>query len=74
MNPEVNTRFTEQTEDTCRSNELGHMKVTRGQKYDHLGIILDSSLEDKLKVNIAYYAENIVAEFPEELNSRRKVP
>ena len=50
------------------------MKVTRGKKHDYLSIILDYSLDEKLKVDMAYYIENMVEEFPEVLNSKGKVP
>ena len=46
--------------------------MTRGKKYDYLSVILDYHSEEKLKVDIAYYADNMVEEFLEKLNSKGK--
>ena len=72
VDSKVNSRFAKQAEDTYGSDKLGYVKVIRGKKYNYLGIILDYSLDEKLKVDMVYYIENIVEEFPEILNSKGK--
>ena len=47
--------------------------MTREKKHDYLSMILDYYSKEKLKVDIACYAENMVEEFLEELNSKVKV-
>ena len=74
VDPEVNSRFAKWAEDTYGSDELGHVKVTRGKKHDYLGMILDYNLDGKLKVDMVYYIENMVEEFPEVLNGKGKAP
>ena len=49
------------------------MKVTRRKKYDYLGMILNYHFEEKLKVDIVCYTDNVVEELLEELNGKEKV-
>jgi predicted DNA-binding protein (UPF0278 family) len=48
------------------------MKVAREKRYKYLSMILDYCLEEKLKVDIECYINNIVEEFLEDLNSKAK--
>ena len=49
------------------SDEIGHVMVTRGTKHDYLGMILDYSQVGMLKVDMKYYIEAMLEEFPEEV-------
>ena len=48
--------------------------MIRGKKYNYLSMILNYYSKEKLKLNIAYYMDNMVKEFSEKLNSKGKVP
>ena len=74
VNPKVNTEFAKWAEDTYGSDELGHMKVTRGKRHDYLGMVLDYNDDEKLKVDMVYCIENMIKEFPEVLDGKGKAP
>ena len=50
------------------------MKLVTGKKHDYLGMILDYSEKGKLKVEMKYYIENMIKDFPYELKSKTKTP
>ena len=74
VDPKMNAEFAEWAENTYGSDELGHAKVTRGKRHDYLGMILDYNDNEKLKVDMIYYIENMIEEFPEVLNGKGKAP
>ena len=43
------------------------MTVTRGKQHDYLGMILDYNQVGALKVNMTYYIDAMLEEFPEEV-------
>ena len=49
------------------SDEIGHVTVTRGTKHDYLGMILDYSQVGALKVDMTYYIDAMLEEFPEKV-------
>ena len=63
----VNDDFYNWTESQYGSDEIGHVTVTRGTKHDYLGMILDYSQVGALKVDMKYYIEAMLEEFPEEV-------
>ena len=48
------------------------MKVTRGKKHNYLSIILYYHSQDKLKIDMEYYINNMVQKFLEELSGKGK--
>ena len=51
------------------SEEIGHVTVTRGTKHDYLGMILDYNQVGALKVDMTYYIDAMIEEFPEEVHT-----
>lgn len=74
VNKKVNDRFAEWCESKYGSDLNGHVQVTRGKRLDYLGMILDYSEKGILKVDMRYYIENMMAEFPEKLRSSNHKP
>jgi hypothetical protein len=69
VDPTVNDEFYNWTESQYGSDEIGHVTVTRGTKHDYLGMILDYSQVGALKVDMKYYIEAMLEEFPEEVST-----
>ena len=64
MDPKVNDEFATWAEQTYGSDKLGHVKVYRGKRHDYLGMILDYSLAGKLQVDMKYYIDKMIEEYP----------
>ena len=64
VDPKVNDNFYEWAEKTYGSEELGHVKIHHGKQYNYLGMILDYSLEGKLQVDMKYYIDKTIKEYP----------
>ena len=64
QDPEVNTKFAERCEKQYGSEELGHVRVTRGKIHDYLGMTLDYATKGKLKVDMREYINNMKKEWP----------
>ena len=67
VDPRVNDEFYQWAEKLYGSNETGHVTVTRGNRHDYLGMILDYSQVGALKVNMKYYIDAMLEEFPEDV-------
>ena len=70
----VNDEFHTWCENKYGSNTVGHVKVVRGDKHYYLAMILDYSKEGALKVDMRYYIDGIVEDFPYELKARKVAP
>ena len=64
LDSKVNDEFAAWAEQTYGSEELGHVKVHRGKRHDYLGMILDYSLAGKLQVDMKYYIDKMIEEYP----------
>ena len=53
---------------------IGHVDVARGNKHDYLVMILDYTEKNKLKLDMKYYIDNMIKEFPFELKEQKKTP
>ena len=71
VDPKVNDKFAEWCEKKCGSPELGHVKVTRGKRHDYLGMMLDYSIPSKLQVDMRYYVDNMINEYPEKIKKTK---
>ena len=71
VDPKVNDKFAEWCEKKYGSLELGHVKVTRGKSHDYLGMTLDCSIPSKLQVDMRYYVDNMINEYPEKINKTK---
>eukprot|EP00957_Ditylum_brightwellii_P134151 10227696-Ditylum_brightwellii.AAC.1 len=54
-----------------RSDNNGHVKVTKGKRHDYLGMILDYSKQGCLGVDMKYYMKDIIEEFPYPIKKSR---
>jgi hypothetical protein len=50
------------------------VKVVRGKKHDYLGMILDFEEPGVLRVDMRYYIENMIEDFPSNLDEKAKYP
>jgi hypothetical protein len=64
VDPKVNDEFTVWCEETYGSKDLGHVKVVRGKIHDYLAMVLDFTQDGALKINMRYYIEGMLEEFP----------
>ena len=67
VDSKVNDDFYNWSESMYGSEETGHVTVTRGKKHDYLGMILDYSQVGALKIDMKYYIDAMLEEFPEEV-------
>jgi hypothetical protein len=67
VNPEVNDEFAEWCENTYGSDDLGHVVVVRVKIHDYLAMILDFTQDGALKVDMKYYSQGMLDEFPFEV-------
>ena len=74
VDPKVNDEFHEWCKKMYASDNIGQVKVVRGKKHDYLAMILDYSEDGKLKVDMKYYIEDMLNQFPEEIKSTKSVP
>ena len=72
---QVNKEFCEWYEKTYGSRANGHVKIVTGKIYDYLAMKLDYSQEGKVIINMMDYMNNMIEEFPYELESSKcKLP
>jgi len=67
IDPQVNEDFYEWCEQKYGEDRIGKVMVTRGKRDDFLAMILDYTKENKLKLDMKYYIEDMIKEFPYEL-------
>ena len=68
----VNDKFAKWAELTCRSKELGYVKICRGKKHDYLRITLDYSTRGAFKVNVTDCIDALKGDSPHETNKTLK--
>merc|ERR1719410_1029553 len=69
IDPKVNDNFAEWAERIYGSDELGHVKIHRGKRHEYLGMILDYTLKEKLQVDMRYYIDDMVDNYPYPIKS-----
>ena len=74
VNPKVNDEFAEWCEKTYGSDDLGHVKIVRGKTHDYLAMIMDYTQEGALKIDMKYYIEGMLNEFPFPIKSTKGTP
>jgi hypothetical protein len=70
----VNDNFAQWCEKTNGSDDLGHVKVVRGKTHDYLGMILDFTDNDAMKVNMVYYIKGMIEDFPYPIGPAKATP
>ena len=70
VDPKVNDEFHTWCEQQYGSEETGHVTTVRGKQHDYLAMILDYSVDGVLKVDMRYYVDAMIKEFPYELKSK----
>ena len=74
VDPQVNEDFYKWCEQKYGEDGIGKVSVSRGKRHDYLAMILDYTEKNKLKLDMKYYIEDMIKEFPYELKSRTKTP
>jgi hypothetical protein len=74
VDPKVNDHFAIWCENTYGSDDLGHVKVVRGKVHDYLAMILDFTQDGALKIDMKYYIEGMLEEFPYDIKSTKTTP
>jgi hypothetical protein len=69
VDPRVNDDFHIWCEKVYGSEELGHVKVTRGKIHDYLAMILDFSIPGAMKLDMIYYIIQMLKDFPYDLKT-----
>ena len=55
-------------------NDIGHVTTVRGKKHDYLAMNLDYSEKGILKVDMKYYIDNMIEEFPYDIKAQNISP
>jgi len=66
----VNDEFHTWCEKKYGSEEIRHVTTVRGKQHDYLAMILDYSVDGVLKVDMRYYIDMMIEDFPYELKSK----
>jgi hypothetical protein len=74
VDPKVNDDFAQWCEDTYGSDDLGHVKVVRGKVHDYLAMIMDFTQDGALMLDMRYYIQGMIDEFPYEIKSIKATP
>ena len=74
MDPKVNDHFAIWCENTYGGDDLGHVKVVRGKVHDYLAMILDFTQDGALKIDMKYYIEGMLEEFPCDIKPAKTTP
>jgi hypothetical protein len=74
VDPKVNDEFAHWCERTYGSNELGHVKIVRGKVHDYLAMILDFTQDGALKLDMKYYIEGMIDDFPYDVTAIKSTP
>ena len=69
IDPKVNDRFHEWCESKYGDKDIRHVTVVRGKKHDYLAMDLDYLEENKLKIDMIYYIDNMIEEFPHSIKT-----
>ena len=69
--PKVNDDFAEWLQKKYGTH--GAVAIHRGKKHDYLGMIFDYSEKGKLKIDMTSYVQDMIDEFPEELDPDEEV-
>jgi hypothetical protein len=72
VNPKVNDDFAEWCKITYGSDDLGHVLAVRGKIHDYLAMILDFTQDGALKIDMKYYIQGMLEEFPFEVTVDRE--
>jgi hypothetical protein len=70
VDPSVNSAFAAWCDKLYGSKELGHVKIKRGKVHEYLGMVLDFSKKQKLKIDMQYYIDSMVESFPYEIKDQ----
>jgi hypothetical protein len=74
VNSEVNDNFEAWCEKTYGSDQIGHVKVVGGKTHDYLAMKLDFSIPGAMKVDMKYYIDGMIEEFPYPIKSITTTP
>jgi hypothetical protein len=72
--PKVNGNFEAWCEFKYGSDTVGHVKVVRGPIHDYLAMILDFTKPGAMKVDMKYYIDGMMEDFPFKVNPIKTMP
>ena len=72
VNPKVNDKFASWLEKMYGKYKA--VEPTRGKVHDYLGMIVDFSEDEVVKINMVKYVENMIRDFPSEITKKSKTP
>ncbi len=61
--------FTHGVKKLYGNDELGHVKVVRGKVHDYLAMILDFSIPGAMQLDMRYYIEQMIENFPYKIKT-----
>jgi hypothetical protein len=70
----VNDDFEAWCEKMYGSDQVGHVKVVRGKEHDYLAMILNFTDSGAMKVDMRYYIDGMLEDFPFPVQSTAKTP
>ena len=71
IDPKVNDRFLEWLEKKYGDKNLGSVKAVRGKIHHYLGMTLDYTTPQKVKLKMKEYIEQMIKEYPEEIKGSK---
>jgi hypothetical protein len=74
VDAKVNDEFHKWCEKIYGSDKTGHVKVVRGKRHDYLAMILDYSQSGALKLDMCYYIDGMITDFPYEVKPITTTP
>ena len=74
VDPKVNDEFIKWVDKLYGDDEIGRVKATRGKVHDYLGMILDYSNKNEVKIDMKYYVQNMLDQFKHPLNEKYNSP
>jgi hypothetical protein len=74
VNSEVNDDFEAWCEQKYGNDEIGHVKVVRGKTHNYLAMILDYNTPGAMTVDMMYYIDGMIEDFPYPIKSIKTAP
>jgi hypothetical protein len=74
VNSEVNDDFEAWCEQKYGNDEICHVKVVRGKTHNYLAMILDYNTPGAMKVDMRYYIDRMIDDFPYPIRAIKTAP
>ena len=74
VDEKVLEEFVEYLRTIYDNNEIGKIKVNKGPRHEFVGMVLDYSTPEKLKIDMVDYVEKMIEDFRYEIKKQAKTP